>query len=157
MFCLLHLYSPFITNYSHYSTKQGTSAGIKAHMWLRFRGTTILLCNIKNKQETDWAQMTNWIIMFDKSVSGVVMKVVRNSLLQVRSGSLHFPSIQVIIPEPLSISYPLAHSKVTSESSGKSFIRSASLVNTVFPRPWGLGQSAEEKRGKEAKHQHLTV
>lgn len=70
----------------------------------------------------------------------------------MRSGSDQCPSLQLILPEPLSLTYPLAHSTVTSEPSVKEFNRSASLVKTIFSSPSGLGQLAgdKKKRGKEA-------
>lgn len=67
---------------------------------------------------------------------------VQDLRLQTRSEPVHVPPAQVIIPEPLSFSYPLAHSNVALTPSGKSFIKSDSLVKTVFFPPSGLGQSA---------------
>lgn len=71
----------------------------------------------------------------------------------MRSGSDQCPSLQLILPEPLSLTYPLAHSTVTSEPSVKEFNRSASLVKTIFSSPSGLGQLAGDKK-KEEKRQH---
>lgn len=70
----------------------------------------------------------------------------KNSLLQMRSGLDQFSLIQFIIPEPLSLIYPLPHSSSASVPSGKEFNSSVLSDNTIFSPASGLGQSAGEKR-----------
>lgn len=79
----------------------------------------------------------------------------RQLLLQFRSGSLQFPAVQVILSDPWSTTYPLAHTRVTSEPSGKSFFRMASSLNTTLPSRTGFGHSTGQGRNTNMLLLHL--
>lgn len=134
------VYSPFSTGHFNDIAQHGATAQIVNHVGLIRRGTAVSLCSMETPGES--------LMPPNLPPSGsVTTSIDSDSLVQIRSGSVHTPPVHVTRPLPLVLLYPSSQAKVTEAPSGKELWTRASWLSDISFGATGLTQSAAGKNG----------